>query len=74
MGKSKMENKKDSPKQKKSVLNGLVGAISKPQVAESTSELLEKATILLQTGQAEAAIPLAWLVQHGSILLYLSAG
>lgn len=60
MGKSKVKNKKDSPKQKKSVLNGVGGAISKPQMAENnTTELLEKATILLQTGQAEAALPLA---------------
>jgi tetratricopeptide (TPR) repeat protein len=59
MGKSKMKNKKDSPKQKKSVLNGVGGSISKPQMAENTTELLEKSTILLQTGQAEAALPLA---------------
>lgn len=59
MGKSKMKNKKNSPKQKKSVLNGVGGSISQAQVAENPSELLEKATILLQTGQAEASLPLA---------------
>ncbi|KAH8697534.1 TPR domain protein [Talaromyces proteolyticus] len=59
MGKSGTKNKKNSAKHKKSVLNGVGGVVFKPQMAEQTSELLEKATVLLQTGQAEAALPLA---------------
>ncbi|KAL1988248.1 hypothetical protein VTN96DRAFT_223 [Rasamsonia emersonii] len=58
MGKTKPHKKKSS-KHEKSVLNGVGGVVSKRKMAENASELLEKATILLQTGQAEAALPLA---------------
>ncbi|KAL1964680.1 hypothetical protein VTN77DRAFT_6706 [Rasamsonia byssochlamydoides] len=58
MGKTKSHKKKSS-KREKSVLNGVGGVISKRKMTENASELLEKATILLQTGQADAALPLA---------------
>lgn len=60
MGKSRPNNKKHSSKhEKKSVLHGVSSVVSKQQMAENASELLEKATILLQTGQADSALPLA---------------
>jgi tetratricopeptide (TPR) repeat protein len=58
MGKTK-PNKKKSSKHQKSVLNGVGGVVSKRKMAENATELLAKATILLQTGQADAALPLA---------------
>lgn len=59
MGKSRTQNKEQSSKRETSVLHGVGGAVSKRKMAENASDLLEKATILLQTGQAEAALPLA---------------
>lgn len=75
MGKPKPANKKKS-KREKSILNGVGGVVSKPKMAESSTELLEKATILLQTGQADAALPLAQRaleVSAGNSLEALSA-
>ncbi|PKY05222.1 hypothetical protein P168DRAFT_268305 [Aspergillus campestris IBT 28561] len=57
MGKSKPQQKKES-KSKKSVL-GAGGSVSKQKMNEDPSKLLEQATLLLQTGQADTAAPLA---------------
>ncbi|KAI7974469.1 hypothetical protein EIK77_008649 [Talaromyces pinophilus] len=59
MGKSRTKNKKNSTKSEKSVLHSVGSTVSKRKMADNATELLEKATILLQTGQAEAALPLA---------------
>jgi tetratricopeptide (TPR) repeat protein len=59
MGKPRTKNKKHSSKHEKSVLHGVGGVVSKRQMAENASDLLTKATVLLQTGQADAALPLA---------------
>jgi tetratricopeptide (TPR) repeat protein len=59
MGKSRTKNKKNSTKSEKSVLHSVGSTVSKRNMADNATELLEKATILLQTGQAEAALPLA---------------
>ncbi|EED24266.1 TPR domain protein [Talaromyces stipitatus ATCC 10500] len=59
MGKSRTKNKKSSTKSEKSVLHSVGKVVSKRKMADNATELLEKATILLQTGQAEAALPLA---------------
>jgi tetratricopeptide (TPR) repeat protein len=58
MGKTK-PNKKKSYKHEKSVLNGVGGVVSRRKMSENATELLAKATFLLQTGQADAALPLA---------------
>jgi tetratricopeptide (TPR) repeat protein len=58
MGKLKT-NKNKTSKRRKSVLNGVGGVASKPKMAENAAELLEKATFLLQTGQADDALPLS---------------
>lgn len=58
MGKPKPADKKKS-KREKSVLNGVGRVVSKTKMTESSTELLEKATILLQTGQPDTALPLA---------------
>lgn len=59
MGKSRTKNKKNQSKSEKSVLHSVGSTVSKRKMADNATELLEKATILLQTGQAEAALPLA---------------
>lgn len=59
MGKSRTKNKKNATKSEKSVLHSVGSTVSKRKMADNATELLEKATILLQTGQAEAALPLA---------------
>jgi tetratricopeptide (TPR) repeat protein len=59
MGKSRSKNQKNSTKSEKSILHSVGGTVSKRKMADNATELLEKATILLQTGQAEAALPLA---------------
>lgn len=57
MGKTR-PNKKSSKSREKSVL-GVGGSLSgKHKVNEDPSALLDQATILLQTGQADAALPL----------------
>lgn len=59
MGKSRTKNTKHSSKSEKSVLHAVGGTVSNRQMAENATELLEKATVLLQTGQADSALPLA---------------
>jgi tetratricopeptide (TPR) repeat protein len=61
MGKtSQHRKKKSSSERKKSILNGVGGSISKQRkMTENAAELVDKATILLQTGQADAALPFA---------------
>lgn len=58
MGKTRRKTK-NSSKPEKSVLHSVGSVVSKRKMAENPIELLEKATILLQTGQSEAALPLA---------------
>ena len=55
MGKPRPQKKKSSKSRAKSVL-GPGGSISKQKMAQDPSTLLDQATILLQTGQAEAAL------------------
>jgi tetratricopeptide (TPR) repeat protein len=57
MGKTRPQRSKLS-KRSKSILNGVGASISKRKM-EDPIELLDQATILLQTGQAEAALPIA---------------
>lgn len=56
MGKTR-PNKKKSKSREKSVL-GVGGTVSKQKLNEDPSALLDRATILLQTGQPDAALPL----------------
>ncbi|KAL4862699.1 hypothetical protein BDV12DRAFT_190209 [Aspergillus spectabilis] len=58
MGKPRPHKKKASQSREKSILSA-GGSISKRKMNEDPAKLLEQATILLQTGQAEAALPLA---------------
>ncbi|KAJ5729992.1 assembly chaperone of rpl4 [Penicillium malachiteum] len=55
MGKPRPQKKKSSKSRAKSVL-GPGGSISKQKMAQSPSELLDQATILLQTGRVEEAL------------------
>jgi tetratricopeptide (TPR) repeat protein len=58
MGKP-VSQKKTSSKRSKPILNGVGGTLkSKRRMNEDPSELLDKATLLLQRGQAETALPL----------------
>ncbi|KAL3464741.1 hypothetical protein BJX64DRAFT_275651 [Aspergillus heterothallicus] len=58
MGKSRPHKKKASKTREKSVLSA-GGSVSKRKMDEDPTQLLEQATILLQTGQADAALSLA---------------
>ncbi|KAJ0420138.1 hypothetical protein BJY00DRAFT_301754 [Aspergillus carlsbadensis] len=58
MGKPRPHKKKASENREKSVLSA-GGSISKRKMNEDPMKLLEQATILLQTGQADAALSLA---------------
>ncbi|RAL17237.1 putative histone deacetylase SIR2 [Aspergillus homomorphus CBS 101889] len=60
MGKSRPQKQKSSKSREKSVL-GVGGSVSKQQkkMNEDPAKLLEQATILIQTGQADAALQLA---------------
>ncbi|KAJ5086639.1 Tetratricopeptide-like helical [Penicillium alfredii] len=58
MGKPKPQKKKSSKPREKSVL-GPGGSVSKSTMAQDPSTLLEQATVLLQTGQADSALALA---------------
>lgn len=58
MGKPRPHKKKASKSRQKSVLSA-GGSISKQKMNENPSTLLDQATILLQTGQADAAHALA---------------
>ncbi|KAL4943348.1 hypothetical protein BDV06DRAFT_211098 [Aspergillus oleicola] len=67
MGKPRPHNKKASKtkSREKSVL-GAGGSISKRKMNEDPAKLLEQATILLQTGQADAALELAQQALQGA--------
>ncbi|KAJ5640534.1 assembly chaperone of rpl4 [Penicillium herquei] len=67
MGKPRPQKKKSSKSRAKSVL-GPGGSISKQKMAQSPSELLDQATILLQTGRIEEALG------HAQQALDLTAG
>ncbi|KAJ5707024.1 assembly chaperone of rpl4 [Penicillium malachiteum] len=67
MGKPRPQKKKSSKSRAKSVL-GPGGSISKQKMAQSPSELLDQATILLQTGRVEEALG------HAQQALDLTAG
>lgn len=58
MGKPRPQKKKSSKSRTKSVL-GPGGSISKPKMSQDPSTLLDQATILLQTGRADEALPTA---------------
>ncbi|KAL5000521.1 hypothetical protein BDV10DRAFT_192824 [Aspergillus recurvatus] len=58
MGKPRPHNKKASKTREKSVLSA-GGSISKRKMNENPTKLLEQATILLQTGQADVALSIA---------------
>jgi tetratricopeptide (TPR) repeat protein len=58
MGKPRPHKKKASKTREKSVLSA-GGSISKRKMNEDPMKLLEQATILLQTGQADAALSIA---------------
>ncbi|KAL6239037.1 hypothetical protein BDW75DRAFT_227416 [Aspergillus navahoensis] len=58
MGKPRPHKKKASKTREKSVLS-VGGSISKQKMNEDPSKLLEQATILLQTGQADGALSVA---------------
>lgn len=58
MGKPRPHKKKASKSRQKPVLSA-GGSISKQKMNENPSTLLDQATILLQTGQADAALSLA---------------
>lgn len=58
MGKPRAQKKKSSKSSKKSVL-GPGGSISKSKMTKDPSTLLDQATILLQTGRADEALPTA---------------
>jgi tetratricopeptide (TPR) repeat protein len=58
MGKPRPHKKKASKNREKSVLSA-GGSISKRKMNEDPTKLLEQATILLQTGQPDAALSLA---------------
>ncbi|KAL2837908.1 hypothetical protein BJY01DRAFT_237669 [Aspergillus pseudoustus] len=58
MGKSRPHKKKASKTREKSVLSA-GGSVSKRKMNEDPMKLLEQATILLQTGQPDAALSLA---------------
>ncbi|KAL2810466.1 hypothetical protein BJX63DRAFT_423057 [Aspergillus granulosus] len=58
MGKSRPHKKKASKTRAKSVLSA-GGSVSKHKMNEDPTKLLEQATILLQTGQPDAALSLA---------------
>ncbi|KAJ5505753.1 Tetratricopeptide-like helical [Penicillium expansum] len=58
MGKPRLQKKKSSKPREKSVL-GPGGSISKGNMAQDPSTLLDQATILLQTGRADEALVVA---------------
>ncbi|KAF3388606.1 putative assembly chaperone of rpl4 [Penicillium rolfsii] len=58
MGKPRPQKKKSSKSRTKSVL-GPGGSISKSKMSQDPSTLLDQATILLQTGRADEALPIA---------------
>ncbi|KAJ9214360.1 hypothetical protein DTO166G4_3984 [Paecilomyces variotii] len=58
MGKTKPSNKKSPKSREKSVLSAGASLQSKQKLNEDPATLLDQATVLLQTGQAEAALPL----------------
>ncbi|KAE8151861.1 SIR2-domain-containing protein [Aspergillus avenaceus] len=58
MGKPRPQKKKSSKSKSKSVLSA-GGAVSKQKMNQDPSELLAQATVLLQTGQPDAALPVA---------------
>lgn len=58
MGKTKPNNKKSPKTREKSVLSAGASLQSKPKMNDDPATLLDSATVLLQTGQAEAALPL----------------
>ncbi|GAD99372.1 TPR domain protein [Paecilomyces variotii No. 5] len=58
MGKTKPSNKKSPKSREKSVLSAGASLQSKQNINEDPATLLDQATVLLQTGHAEAALPL----------------